>query len=390
MSDGTCNTYPLRLIREAIIRLIKGDPQWSAFKRGFPHGKAQLKEEELRIRTQVGDKGPEDGDVRMQTLIAESVAKYMLTVRAVVPKPPKPTVQRSIYPTKPKTKIASPSGHQAELKELTSPTPCGWVQGVLKKFVNTDKAPYRIRWNTKPAVEMQVTVQTIRQLVYNYKWCEEQSIFDGIVGREMLWVAKKAGCKEYLRYVKVLAFAKLGSRLYLLAYRDGSTFEIRPEDLDRADARHTKIENGVAVFDDFDAEKSKLITFQQFHINAAQKENVFYPAGKSPFLGSKNHGSDFSPTSSDEKAKGQKQPRNCTRPVFIPGTAPDSTETQPCMDDTEDDLGITTDDNDGEHEEDHNTDVCDAKKKRWRGDCSARQRTRQEQLEQQRCRGERL
>jgi hypothetical protein len=36
MSDGTCKTYPLRLIREAITRLIKGDPQWSEFKRGFP------------------------------------------------------------------------------------------------------------------------------------------------------------------------------------------------------------------------------------------------------------------------------------------------------------------------------------------------------------------
>jgi hypothetical protein len=33
------------------------------------------------------------------------------------------------------------------------------------------------------------------------------------------------------------------------------------------------------------------------------------------------------------------------------------------MDDTEDDSGITTDDNDGEHEEDQNTDVSNAEKK---------------------------
>jgi hypothetical protein len=112
MSDGTCKTSTLRLIREGITRLVKGDAQWLDFKKGFPYGKAQIKQEEFRIRNKEGDKGREEGEERMQKLIAESLATYIMTARVVVAKPPKPAVQRPIYPSKPRTKIASPSGHQ--------------------------------------------------------------------------------------------------------------------------------------------------------------------------------------------------------------------------------------------------------------------------------------
>jgi hypothetical protein len=36
MSNGTVNTYSLKDIRRAIIRLTKGDPLWSEFKKGSP------------------------------------------------------------------------------------------------------------------------------------------------------------------------------------------------------------------------------------------------------------------------------------------------------------------------------------------------------------------
>ena len=144
------------------------------------------------------------------------------------------------------------------------PTECGWVQGYLKTFTAKKKRPYLIRWATKPeAVEMYVSLKMMRQLVSNYKYCDDNSIFEGFVGKEFLWVVKKTGSKDYLRYVKVMKFPKVGTRLYVLAYRDAITFEITPEHLDLALVRSTNIRNGLEVPNDFHDPDAKHVKFQQ-------------------------------------------------------------------------------------------------------------------------------
>jgi hypothetical protein len=163
----------------------------------------------------------------------------------------------------------------ADLKELQMqmPTECGWVQGYFKTFTAKNKRPYLIRWATKPeALEMYVSLKRMRQLVSNYKYCDDNSIFEGFVGKEFLWVVKKTGSKDYLRYVKVMKFPKVGTRLYVLAYRDASTFEITPEHLDLALVRSTNIRNGLEVPNDFHDPDAKHVKFQLLHINAAQVE----------------------------------------------------------------------------------------------------------------------
>ena len=199
MSNGTVNTYSLKDIRRAVIRLTKGDPLWSEFKKGFPYGLAQLKQEEFKLRNQKDPDGVALGDQAIQILMDESIARYILKQRPAITKPPPTILPKSIYP-KPskttKTRVASPCGPQAELKGLETPSNCGWVQGVLQKFVPTCTKPYVVRWATKPAVQMQVSQRRMRQLVNNYKYCEEHEVFLGFVGRELLWVAKKLGVKN--------------------------------------------------------------------------------------------------------------------------------------------------------------------------------------------------
>jgi hypothetical protein len=132
LCDGTVMTFSLRMIREAVTRLtIKGDSQWSEFKKGFPYDQAKLKQVEFQLRKN-GDTSKKEGDTYLQTLMDESFRKYRETARPVLPKPQKPVQHKSIYPTKTKTEIASPSGPQAEMKGLLTPTACGWVQGTLK------------------------------------------------------------------------------------------------------------------------------------------------------------------------------------------------------------------------------------------------------------------
>jgi hypothetical protein len=284
---------------------------------------------EVKLRNQKGPDGVALGDKAIQILMDESIARYILKQRPAITKPPPTIMPKSIYP-KPskttKTRVASPCGPQAELKGLETPSNCGWVQGLLQKFVPTCKKPYLVRWATKPAVQMQVSQRRMRQLVNNYKYCEEHEVFLGFVGRELLWVTKKSGCKEYLRYVKVMAFPKITTRLYLLAYRDGSTFEITPEQLDRAVVRHGNIAKGVGVPIDFDTLGVNLVTFQPFHINAAEREKIVYPVAKSPFIGSATTGNDFETSYSEDEEPVVKKVTQRKNFRTVPGTAPDETE----------------------------------------------------------------
>ncbi len=153
--------------------------------------------------------------VKLQLLIAESIALYRTT------NPPKvvtgdlvvkPIRSKSIYPapkTQP-TRIASPSGPGADFPQLTGVTICGWHQGLLKKFLPKESNPYLIRWACKPYIEMQVSERIMKGLVWNYQECIENDIFEGIVGKEILWVETQKAAKPCLRFVKVIRFPTKG------------------------------------------------------------------------------------------------------------------------------------------------------------------------------------
>ena len=145
---------------------------------------------------------------------------------------------------------------------------------------------------------MQVSEKVIRLLVSNYKYCDENDIFKGIVGKELLWVCKGGGFR--LRFVKVLAFPTKGTRLYQLAFRDGKTMELRPEDLDRAFVRHERILKLEPVVTNLTEGVTSQALFNLAHMNAAHKEKAMYPPTRSTYKLSAMYGSDFSSSSSHD------------------------------------------------------------------------------------------
>ena len=173
MCDGTAMTYPLIEIRKGVTRLTKGDAQWSDFRKGLEYGLAKLKHVEYQLRNQKDPHGVAFGDKAVQSLMEEAIRVYELKKASGKRKPVRKSVlPKSIYPTpskKSKTRVASPCGLQAELKGLEKPSDCGWVQGVLIKFVPTSKKPYLVRWATKPPLQMELSQRRMRQVVNNYK-----------------------------------------------------------------------------------------------------------------------------------------------------------------------------------------------------------------------------
>jgi hypothetical protein len=130
-------------------------------------------------------------------------------------------------------------------------TQCGWYEGYFKRFNATSATPYVVRWCCKPPIEMEVSEKTIRKLVQNYRYCVDDDIFEGIVGKELLWVVAETPSKFSLRVVKIIRFPTKGSRLYELAFRDGVIMELTPQDVDRAVARDERIRDGKAVINNF-------------------------------------------------------------------------------------------------------------------------------------------
>ncbi len=177
---------------------------------------------------------------------------------------------------------------------------CGWHQGLLKKFLPSDSNPYLIRWTCKPPIEMQVSEKIIRQLVWNYKYCQENDIFEGIVGREILWIVNRKAAKPSLRVVKVIRFPTKGSRLYELAFRDGNTMDLTPEVVDRACARDERIRNGMFVVINFTDPGCQEVMFTLAQMNISQQEKANYPITRSPHNSSRNYGTDFSSSASQD------------------------------------------------------------------------------------------
>jgi len=296
LDDGSVRTFSLKHVTEAVARLKNKIPvHLSEYKKDFKFGgKDNLDYQEERI---VGEE--------LRVLMEKSLAEY----RATAPAKPvrtaavqKPTPPKSIFPhpSRSVTKIASPSGISADFPELMGPTECGWYQGQLKKFIPNDPLPYVIRWSSKPAIEMQVSERIMRQLVMNYKYCDENDIFKGIVGKEILWVCRDKISKGSLRFVKVLRFPTKGSRLFELAFRDGKIMEVSPEHLDRAFARDERLQSGKAVITNFTDPAASEVMYTLANINYAEQEKMNYPLVKSVWHESLTYGSDFSSSSSQD------------------------------------------------------------------------------------------
>jgi hypothetical protein len=111
----------------------------------------------------------------------------------------------------------------------------------------------------------------------NYKYCDENDIFKGIVGKEILWVCSDKISKGSLRFVKVLRFPTKGSRLFELAFRDGKIMEVSPEHLDRAFARDERLQNGKAVIPNFTDPAALEVMYKLANINYAEQDG--YPGG---------------------------------------------------------------------------------------------------------------
>ena len=297
VEDGTVQTVNLKEVDKAMRRVKVGKGHPSEILAGLSRGIARVSQARKALRKKDEDAGCKDPQVEhhLNALMTASKIAFRETTPVRLAKPPKaelPTLPKSIFPLpkgKSKTKVAARSGIDSDFDVLNARTDCGWVQGTFKKFVPRDAAPYVIRWSTKPPSESNVTAKTMKEIHKDYQFCADNQIFDGIVGKELLWPTSKEGCKVYLRYVKVLrCLPCTPPRPYVVSYRDGTTMTITGQDLDRATTRHDNILQDKEVPTDFSV-NAPTTKFQLFHINAAAQEKGTY----------REYASDFSTTSSD-------------------------------------------------------------------------------------------
>ncbi len=89
LCDGSVRTYGPKMIREAARRLIKGDAQWSEFKKGFPCGKALLQKQEFKIRHNNWNESKEDGENALKELMDASVRTFREKQPVVLVQPKK-------------------------------------------------------------------------------------------------------------------------------------------------------------------------------------------------------------------------------------------------------------------------------------------------------------
>jgi hypothetical protein len=292
MEDGLMETFPLRIVDAATLRLVKGDKSFSACHLGFDAAKERIWTLDYNFR----QSHPDTWQQLKEQLRAESLRKFRFITPlkpAPVPKPPKPQPPKSVFPIK--TPVAARSGSRAPFPELETPTTCGWWAGYVLRFEpkNTYN-PYIIRFATKPtAVNVRVSEPKLKKLVWNYKYCDDFCIFKGIVGRELLWPSPGPRNNAILRYTKVLELNRT-TKMFKLGFRDGLTFELSGPQLDRASVveEHILAESEVSI--DVDGDEPKLVVFKASHIQEAKFEMGRYKTTGPDMATPSQFGSDFS------------------------------------------------------------------------------------------------
>ncbi len=102
----------------------------------------------------------------------------------------------------------------------------------------------------------------------------DNDIFEGIVGKELLWVVAQTPSKFSLRVVKIIRFPTRWSRPYELAFRDGVIMELTPQDVDRAAARDERIRNGKEVVNNFTDAMAMEVFFSKAQVTKAESEKI--------------------------------------------------------------------------------------------------------------------
>ena len=275
MEDGTMETFPLRIIDAATLRLLKGDKHFCPCHLGFDAAKARLRRVDFNLRTA----HPDDWQLMRAALAAESVRNYRVNNPLKIPPVPKgKKPKRSVLAYPKKSRVAARAGTCAPFGVLEPWTPCGWWSGTITRHDTSNVAhPYVIKFLTKPKpVEVRVSEPVVKALVWNYKYCDQHCIFKGIVGQELLWPCFSPKLKTpILRFTKVLELNR-ATQLYKLSYRDGETFELSGPLLDRATTREEHLLSGDEVSIDVAEGEPSLYKFTDAHIKEAKSEQGRY------------------------------------------------------------------------------------------------------------------
>jgi len=311
MEDGTMDTFSLRIIDAATLRLLKGDKHFCPCHLGFAAAKERLRKVDAKLL----ETHPNDWQQIRARLQAESIRKYRLQNPLKIPKPPavqKPKPPVLAFPKK--THVAARAGTFAPFTVLEPWTACGWWAGSIVRVETTNVfQPYVIRFSTKPKpVQVRVSEPIVRALVWNYEYCDQHCIFQGIVGQELLWPCLSPQLHTViLRLTKVLELNRV-TQLYKLSFRDGQLFELSGPQLDRATTREEHIRNGEEVSMDVPDGDPSLVRFTQAHIDQACREQGRYKMTGPEMTKAKNttnkYGSDTSPdglSNSDDSESGE-------------------------------------------------------------------------------------
>ena len=280
LDDGTVKAYKIREVDAATDRLVHGAFETSTYKQGLDYGKYLIKTLRQNLFA-----GPGGGDKDQTNRVLKELMDETLQVFRAgqpPPKPKKPTPIVKLHRNK-KPKIASPTGTAAVYPELRKETACGWCEGRIVKFNKANEYPYVLTWDTNPPLQIDVKEADILGLVQNYKFCKESLIFNGVVGRTLLWPCLPVGVNrdskmDYLKIVKVMFYNPAGS-VYALSFRNGNLFYLSPVDVDKATDRDEDIRALEPVQTDFNMKNVPLVRFKQVDINLASVERGNYKRG---------------------------------------------------------------------------------------------------------------
>ena len=275
MEDGTMETYGMRIVDAATLRLLKGDPIYCPCHPGFVAAKVRLQEVDLKLRSD----HPDDWQQIRAAMQAESLRKYRVNNPVKIAKLPKQVKAKPpVFAYAKKTPVAGRCGTSAPFTVLEPWTACGWWAGTIMRVETKNLLqPYVIKFYTKPKpVQVRVSEPVVKALVRNYQWCEQHCIFQGIVGQELLWPTLSPNSQTViLRFTKVLELNRL-TQLYKLSFRDAETFELSGPLLDRATTQEEHIRSGVEVSLEVVQGVPGLAKFSPAQIQSARSEQGRY------------------------------------------------------------------------------------------------------------------
>jgi hypothetical protein len=316
LEDGHVETYNVKVVDAASLRLQKGDYSISQYKRGLDAGRNKCYMARSKISKDGGeDPGRNDPEHALGVLQNASYLAFRAKNPVQLPKAKKPPRKALRY--KKGACVAAEVGPESRfLPELAELTLSGWCAGkVYSAQSGSTQEPYTIRWATKPYSETQVSEKTLKSLVHDYNSCVMNHTFDGIVGTVIFWPCVNSLQRDYLRQVRVMSFSA-DTRMYTLHYKDGESFSITPEHLDFASQQSEHLNAGkMEIAVDYRISPLRFVTFTPKHMEAAQNVVGNYKT-KSIY------GSDFSASSSGSDTSelgATTQPSDKTRRVRPPG-----------------------------------------------------------------------